>query len=168
MWGSKPKSVTDGLPEERKALALRYTIDAVEAERREKRALEATAAQARSANGSNAAKPAVAPATPTAAAPATAPQRSYLPSTLKERVGKARNPQDYDAIDPRIRLRTSHSPHRSLRCARCGHECSDEARDWTLRLFGDDQLHAVCRDCDERDFSDARESGPLSLRPLAE
>lgn len=168
MWGSEPKQVTEGLPEERKALALRYTIDAAEAERREKPTGRATAARAGSANGSSAAKPEVAPPRPAAAPPANAPQRSYLVSSLKERLGKAQNHQDIRGADARVRLRAGDSPDRSLRCARCGRECSYEARDWTLRLCGDDQLHTVCRDCDERDFSDAREGGRLSLRPLTE
>jgi len=165
MWGSESKHVTEGLQEERKALALRYTIDAAEAERREELAVEATATQARGASGSNAARREGAHPK---AAPAAAPQPSHLVSSLRERLGRARNHQDVRVAEAHVRLRAGESPDGSLRCARCGHECSYEARDWTLRLCGDDQLHTVCRDCDERDFDDARKGGPRTLRPLAE
>lgn len=167
MPGSEPKHVTHGLPEERKALALRYTMDAAEAERREKLAPEVRAAEPRSANGSSAARSEVAPK-PVAAAPGTAPQRPYLVSSLKQRLGITRSHRDVREAEAPVRLRASDAPDRSLRCARCGQECSYKAKDWTFRLFGDDQLHAVCRDCDERDFSGARQGGSLSVRPLPE
>lgn len=168
MRGSESKNVVEGLPEERKALALRYTIDAAEAKRREKPDVGARATQAPSATGSRTEEFEVAPPRPAAASPATAPQRSNLVSSLKERLRRARNHQDIRVAASHVRDRASDSTETPLRCARCGHECTDKANDWTLRLFGDDQLHPVCRGCDERDFSEARQGGPLSVRPLAE
>jgi hypothetical protein len=45
-WRREPKVVVKSLPEERKVLAERYTIDAEEAQRREKLAAESAARQA--------------------------------------------------------------------------------------------------------------------------
>jgi len=40
---------------------------------------------------------------------------------------------------------------RALGCAECGRE-DDGERGWTLRLGDDEELHAFCPHCDEREF----------------
>jgi hypothetical protein len=37
---------------------------------------------------------------------------------------------------------------RRLRCRECGRVGSKDEMGWTLRLYGDDELHACCLDCD--------------------
>jgi hypothetical protein len=170
MWGSESKQAAEGLPEERKALALRYTIDAAEAQRREQLAPrtavppQENAGSTRSATGETT-YPGTAPAgvtTPPRARP------SEHASSLKERLANMLNRQESTAAEARLGLRASRSQPGQVRCASCGRECARE-EDWTLRLCGDDQLHPVCRGCDERDFSDPSGLGnSLRLRPLAE
>jgi len=170
MWGSELEHVTEGLPEERKALALRYTIDAAEAQRREQSAAQAAAAEGQDARtpggtGRTASPRSVSPAV-TVVPAARRPERG---SSLKARLGKVLNHRHEGAVaEVRVGQRASELQSGHLRCARCGRECSRE-ENWTLRLCGDDQLHPVCRGCDERDFSDATGLGDsLRLRPLAE
>jgi hypothetical protein len=142
-WGSASERVLEGLPEERKALALRYTIDAEEAQRREH--LAAGAAAGRVQAGSRAAAE--------SSESASGPRPALAPAV--RRLASAR--------------RASERQESRLSCARCGRHCSHDAGDWTLRLFGDDQLHAVCRECDARDFSNAGGLGSsLVLRAVAD
>lgn len=172
MWGSESKHAAEGgLPEERKALALRYTVDAAEAQRRDQLAAQAatppeetvrhTPAETREAISPGPAPPGV------TAAPRHRPPEQ-VPS-LKERLSKMLHRQEDVVADVRVGLRANESQVEFVRCARCGRECSGEKENWTLRLCGDDQLHPVCRGCDEQDFSDPSGVGSsLRLRPLAE
>lgn len=148
MRGSESKHVTEGLTEQRKALALRYTIDAEEARRRDLLATREVARE-RESEPVQAGLTAPAPRVP-----------QHLPS-VKDRLGKVLHRPEGRAAAAEV--------HAALCCARCGRECSRDKEDWTLRLCADDQLHPVCRGCDERDFSDAGGlRGSLSLRPLAD
>ncbi len=47
------------------------------------------------------------------------------------------------------RFRRSFDADRSLRCHDCGRIGSTDQTGWTLRLCGDDELHAFCSDCDK-------------------
>jgi hypothetical protein len=172
MWGSESKHATEGgLPEERKALALRYTVDAAEAQRRDQLAAHTAAPPEEIARHTLAeARETVSrgPATPgVTAAPRHRPSEQ-VPS-LKERIGKMLHHREDVVTDVRGGLRANEPQAEFLRCARCGRECSCDNENWTLRLCGDDQLHPVCRGCDEQDFSDPSRSGSsLRLRPLAD
>lgn len=161
MRGSESKHVIEGLTEERKALALRYTVDAEEARRLDL----AAAAQGAAAQGEGAGRTRAlagrtgsGPVQTGATAPAPRPSQ-HMPS-VKDRLGRVLHRPE-GRVAPEIPT--------ALCCARCGRECSREHKDWTLRLCADDQLHPVCHGCDERDFSDAGGlRGSLPLRPLAD
>jgi hypothetical protein len=170
MWGSESKQAAGGLPEERKALALRYTIDAAEAHRREQLAPRAagppkeSAGRPRSAAGETT-YPGTAPAG-VKASPRPRPFE-HAPS-LRERFANVLNRQESTGAEVRLGPRASQSQPGQVRCASCGKECVSE-ENWTLRLCGDDQLHPVCRGCDERDFNESSGLGDsLRLRSLAE
>jgi hypothetical protein len=170
MWGSESKQAAEGLPEERKALALRYTIDAAEAERREQLAPR-TAVPPQENAGSTRSAAGETTGSRTARVGVTAPPRprpsEHAPS-LKERLANMLSGQESSAAEVRLGPRASRSQPGQVRCASCGKECVRE-ENWTLRLCGDDQLHPVCRGCDERDFSESSGLGDsLRLRPLAE
>ena len=156
MWGSESKHAVEELPEERKSLALRYTVDPAEAQRHDRLATQTSAVQEERTRRANAAnRETVSPRPATAGSTAAPPQPCGRVPSLKERLGKMLNRQESAAVDVRTRWRAGEPQSRHPCCARCGRECSREKENWTLRLCGDDQLHPVCRDCDERDFSDA-------------
>jgi hypothetical protein len=46
------------------------------------------------------------------------------------------------------RFRRARNPGNRLRCHECGRIGTKEEPGWTLRLCGDDELHACCSDCD--------------------
>jgi hypothetical protein len=174
-WGSASKHALEGLPEERKALAVRYTIDSAEAARREELAAEPATRRVKSARRAGGASagwvyrslPARTSASERPASTATRPLPGQLPR-LKARLGHLLNRDELPLNDVYVRARATPEDG-PVRCARCGNECSRGAGGWTLRLCADDQLHAVCRDCDDRDFSNAgRVAGALTLRPLAD
>ena len=168
MWGSEPEHVTEGLPEERKALALRYTIDAAEAARRESSAAQAAATAGEDARTAGVTGRTVYPGSVSAGVTVVpAPRPSEHVPSFKERLSQMLNGQEGAVAETRVGLRASGSQSGNIRCARCGREGSREDN-WTLRLCGDDQLHPVCRGCDERDFDASGSGGPLRLQPLAE
>ena len=47
-----------------------------------------------------------------------------------------------------VGFRHSANVDRRLRCRECGRIGSTDESGWTLRLYGDDELHACCPDCD--------------------
>jgi hypothetical protein len=53
------------------------------------------------------------------------------------------------------RLRRSRAAARSLRCHECGRIGMKDETGWTLRLCGDDELHAFCSDCDRHPINGA-------------
>lgn len=160
MRGSESKHVTEGLTEQRKALALRYTIDAAEARRRDLLAAQGSAAQGDSARRARAVARETESAPIRAGVTVPAPRLPQHVPSVKERLG---------SLLHRPEGRVPAEDHAALCCARCGRECARGKEDWTLRLCADDQLHPVCRGCDERDFSDVSGlRGSLGLRPLAD
>ena len=46
-------------------------------------------------------------------------------------------------------FRRSANADRRLHCRECGRIGSTDEAGWTLRLYGDDELHACCPDCDK-------------------
>lgn len=54
----------------------------------------------------------------------------------------------------------------SLRCYACSRIGSTRQAGWTLRLCGDDELHPVCPDCDQRNAAGDSRNGSHS-RPIS-
>jgi hypothetical protein len=63
---------------------------------------------------------------------------------------EAPGPLNRGRLGPWLRGET-HRGH-PLACSECGVITEGSARGWTLRLDIDDDLHAFCPDCDEREF----------------
>lgn len=57
------------------------------------------------------------------------------------------------------RFRNSADPDQHLHCHECGRIGSKDEAGWTLRLCGDDELHAFCLDCDKYVSSDGASVG---------
>lgn len=68
---------------------------------------------------------------------------SKLRAHLDQVVAVLNAPPDHGAVRTQ-----SVGPHRRLRCHDCGRVGSKDEAGWTLRLCGDDELHAFCPDCD--------------------
>lgn len=68
---------------------------------------------------------------------------SKLRAHFDQVVAVLKAPPDHGAVRAR-----SGGDHRRLRCHDCGRVGSKDEAGWTLRLLGDDELHAFCPDCD--------------------
>ena len=144
-----------GLSAERKALTERYTIDALEAERRAKMTAEAPTHPGEDQAPVRADTPAAVPAQPSRRDSSVrrwvSPAVGQL-SRLAEQLNHVVYRSDPALPDPYDRLRNLGGEHGEVRCAECGRGGTREEEGWTLQLCGDDQLHTFCRNCYEREF----------------
>ena len=81
-------------------------------------------------------------------------------SRLAEQLNHVAYRADPVLPDPYDRLRNLGGDHGQVRCAECGRDGTRDEDGWTLQLCGDDQLHAFCRNCYEREFGKLAERLP--------
>lgn len=135
MRRSSSRDAVQGLSEERRALARRYTVDAPDAASPEP------------------ARPAAQPEPPVPRR--TSPLAGRL-TRLRERFETTADGAEAPVPDHYDRLRNLGGENGRLRCARCGRDGSRGEDGWTLQLCGDDQLHTFCHDCYESEFDRAQ------------
>jgi hypothetical protein len=156
----------EGLSAERKALAERYTIDAVEARQREKQpageeAVHHSLEPSPSAIGESPHGPGDTGRTSEkrAAGRPVRPKRfslaEQLLASVRGQIGHLVHPVDAplpNQDDPRDQddtTQTVSGESDRLRCAVCGREGSPDEDGWTLQLRAENELQTVCPGCDD-------------------